>query len=64
MFAPQTRQTFTSLARADAHLHRQGWHYSHHDPRGRWFYRQGREAARVIELPASRRARIDYGVSA
>lgn len=63
MFAPQHHQTFTTVARADALLHRLGWHYSHHDPRGRWFYRSGHEAARIQELPTGK-VRLDFGVSA
>ncbi|GAA3721319.1 hypothetical protein GCM10022421_32400 [Oceanisphaera sediminis] len=44
-------------------LARLKYQYSHHDPRGRWFYRNGKEAARIQELPTGK-VRLDFGVSA
>lgn len=63
MFAPQHHRILKNIARADGLLARLKFHYSHHDPRGRWFYRSSHEAARIQELPTGR-VRIDFGVSA
>lgn len=63
MFAPQQHRVLKSIARADSMLARLKYQYSHHDPRGRWFYRNGKEAARIQELPTGR-VRLDFGVSA
>ncbi|WP_375058372.1 hypothetical protein [Zobellella sp. DQSA1] len=63
MFAAQRHRILKNIARADGMLARLKFHYSHHDPRGRWFYRSGNEAARIQELPTGR-VRIDFGVSA